>query len=203
MLSARTLWPLVTVLAICACATPPQGAPFLVLPGTGKDPAAFQQDDQICRQHAVAHTGYDAPSHDVVPGATGGAVIKATPGGESAPSLSPTDETGAANIPSDASLPDELGYLQCMAARGNNVRQAPAGDDGLAGDAWYPYGFGYQGAYPVFFGGFYGGWGWGGRHGDGWRGRGWHGGGWHGGAWHGGGGWHGGGHSGGHGGGHR
>ena len=199
MLSARAILPLITVLTVSACATaPPTGLPALVLPGTGKDPAAFQQDDRICRQHAMAHTGYGALSHDAVPRATDGAVPITTPDDEATRSLSRDNGSSSTTPSAGAPAGDELGYLQCMAARGDIVQQTPMGYNGSAGGTPYPYGFGYpdaylygfgypypyfyQGAYPAYFGGFYGGWGWGG-----WRGRGWHGGGWHGGG-------HGGGH---------
>jgi hypothetical protein len=184
------LLPLATVLAVGACATAPS-TPFVVLPGMAKDPAAFQQDDSICRQHATAHTGYGVTSRDAAPGAPGGAIGSATRGDEAARSLSQNNKNTTVGTPSDAALPDELGYLQCMAARGDIVRQAPAEYDGFIDEPGYPYGFEYPGAYlygfgasPAYFGGVYGGWGWHGWHGGGWHGGGWHGGGWHGGGHH-------------------
>jgi hypothetical protein len=109
-----------------------------------------------------------------------------------------------------------VGYTQCMIARGDTVRSPP-----VVAEYGYPSGYGYAYPYPYPYAaypypyvpyvagpliGLGIGFGWGGWHGhhwhDGgwhhggeWHGGAWHAGGWHGhsgGAWHGGGGWHGG-----------
>nr|WP_294519250.1 hypothetical protein [uncultured Rhodopila sp.] len=174
--------PLVAASVASGCATvPPSGPLFVVTPGSGHDQAVFQQDSEICQQHAAAGTGYGTPP---------------TPAASAAP----------AN-PQAWIASEDQSFLQCMAARGDVVAAAPAAY--AAGYPGYTYGFaypyGYFDAYPVFAGGlFFGGFGYGGRHYGHWH---YHGGWGHGGWGHAGwghGGWgHGGyGHAGGHGGGH-
>src|ERR1700753_1760215 len=59
VIAARRLLPLGAALMLGACTDgQPSGPAVIVLPGSGKDFAAFQQDDTICRRHAAAHTGY-------------------------------------------------------------------------------------------------------------------------------------------------
>jgi hypothetical protein len=166
------------------CATLPPPAPvFVVSPGTGRDQGIFQQDSEICQQHATAGSGYGTPSKppDSATPATSGTWI------------------ASANAP----------FLQCMAARGDVVAAAPA--DYAAAypgfDYGYAYPFGYFDPYPIYFGGLAGGFAYGGWRYRGWGYGGWGHGGWARGGWgHGGwghGGWgHGGAASGGHGGGH-
>jgi hypothetical protein len=154
--AGRGLAPLTLVLALGACATSP-GSALTVLPGPGKDQAAFQQDALVCQQHAVAHTGYNAPVPSAAAGSAAGAANTVPPGG--------------------AQPFDEAGYLQCMASRGDTVQAQPsayaAGTDPY-GYAWpygypyaypggYPTGFGYP--YPFYDGGLYGGFGFGFGHG--------------------------------------
>ena len=70
---AQRLAPLGIALALGACAsTPSPGLPVVVLPGTGKDLAAFHQDELICQQHAVAHTGYGGPTGSAAAGSPAG-----------------------------------------------------------------------------------------------------------------------------------
>ncbi|MDR3530557.1 MAG: hypothetical protein P4L90_08415 [Rhodopila sp.] len=204
MPSARILAPLGVFLTLGACAVaPPPGFPAMVVPGSGKDLAAFQEDDAICRQHAINGTGYNGPAPAAAQSTVqepAGAVASGAEGGGAAGSAA---STSAPPTSAGAEPQNEVGYLQCMAARGDAVWLAPP-DYGApypgyySGGYPYAYPYGYAYPYPDYYGGFYGAWGWGGGwHGGGWHGGGWHGGGWHGGGWHGAG-WHGGG---GHGGG--
>jgi hypothetical protein len=191
-------------LAVAACvAGPPPGPMGVVAPGKDKSQAAFQQDQSICQQHAVAQTGYgDAPQNPADHLPADGTPPSSAGGPASAP------------IPPGTAPPGELSFLQCMAARGDIVQATSAGgSDGYSYPYPYPYGYGYPyygygypyyGALIVGGGGWYG-WGWrNGGWGHGYWGRaGWGRGGWgygHGGWGHAGGG--GGGHGGG-GGGHR
>ncbi len=152
MYPVRRLTPLAVILLLSACATLPEADPtFTVVPGQGKALAAFQQDDVVCRRHAVSHTGYGDPA--------------------------PAGATGSAEPPSADMITDDTAYLQCMAARGNTVYVQPA-PNFAAVDAYdYPYGYGYPG--PLYDGGLYAGFGWGGWYHHGWRHGGWHNGGWH------------------------
>ena len=145
-------------LAACVYQSPPLSR-LSVLPGKSKSLAAFQQDNAICQQHAVTHTGYN----DLAPSST----------------TNPSNGTGpngsATATAIDPEPPDSAGYLQCMASRGNTVQPEgtyaalpyPYGFSYGYADAFgYPVGYGYP--YPFYDGGFYGGFGWGGRYGGGW-----------------------------------
>lgn len=142
----RGLAPLGVALLLGACATS-SGAAFSVLPGPGKDQAAFQQDMLVCQQHAVAHTGYNAPVPTAAAGAAANPVDTVAPGG-----TQPFDATG---------------YLQCMASRGDTVQAQPTAyaagiyPDGYSYPYGYPYAYGYPTGYglpgPFYDGGLYGG----------------------------------------------
>jgi hypothetical protein len=175
--TAQRLLPLGAALMLSACASGPQPGPAaIVVPGSGKDFAAFQEDDTICRHHAAANTGYgdlalphtqgSSAAISGTPGEAGTARaagttsgVGVTAGGPAASGSTATNASGAsAPEPPDETVPNQLGYLQCMAARGDTVRPEPAGYAEAAnwyGDAYpYPYGYGYP---DGFYGdGFYG-----------------------------------------------
>jgi len=170
------------------------------MPGKDKSPAAFQQDLSICRQHAISHSGYSGSS----PPASGGAAAAANP-------AVPGANGNGASVPAAAEPTDDIGYAQCMAARGDIVQMVPGPDydveyayaDGLG----YGYGYGYPYTYPwydyspVGYGGGFAVFAFHGQHHQGFHGGGFHHGGFHGGAFHGGGMSRGSGGGGGHGGG--
>jgi hypothetical protein len=200
---AHTLALLGVNLAVSACvAGPPPGPMGVVAPGKDKTQAAFQQDQTVCQQHAVAQTGYGNASQNPTDHLPADGTLPNSAGG-----------SASAAVPSGAAPPGELSYLQCMAARGDIVQATSAGGDydGYSYPYPYPYGYGspyYGYGYP-YYGGLIAGWGgwygWGWRHGGwghGYWGRGgWGHGGWGHGSW-GHGGWgHGGGGGWGHGGG--
>jgi hypothetical protein len=187
VIAARRLLPLGAALMLGGCALePPPGPAAIVVPGSGKDFAAFQEDDTICRRHATAHTGYGdlalAPtqgSNAAIGGTTGeaGAAPAAgttsgvgtaagagTTGGVGAAAGAPagsgstaTNASGAsAREPPDETVPNQSGYLQCMAARGDTVRPEPTGYAAAAN--WYGYAYPYDYPYPYGYGypyGFY------------------------------------------------
>jgi hypothetical protein len=215
---ARTLALLGVNLAVSACvAGPPPGPMGVVAPGKDKSQAAFQQDQSICQQHAVAQTGYgDAsqypanpvPANAMPPGSGDGSANGTAPGSGGG--------SASARVPSGIEPPGEMSYLQCMAARGDIVQLTSMG--GYYDGYGYPYPYPYAYGYPYYGYGYplYGGLvaGWGGWYGWGWRRGGWghgywghgywgHGGWGHGGWGHGGWGGHGGFGHGGGGGGHR
>jgi hypothetical protein len=229
--AARKLLPLGVALMFGACASErPPGPAAIVVPGSGKDFAAFQEDDTICRHHATANTGYGDPSPPHTQGSSA-AVSGATGEAGTAPAARTTGGVGAAEgapagsgstamnasgasaaEPPDETVPNQLEYLQCMAARGDTVSPVPTGyaeptsgyGYGYPYDYWYPYGYPYGfytgGFIGVFGGGFHsrdfhrrffhdGGVHRGFAHGGGFHnGGGFHGGGFHGGGSHGGGG---------------
>jgi hypothetical protein len=154
----------------------------MVVPGQGKTEAAFQQDEAICQQHAISHTGYGDAS-------------------QPPPTSAAAPATGVVASPGQPS--QDVSFMQCMAARGDIVQMGSPGGYPYGYNAPYPYpyaygyGYGYPYFYPdydVVFGGvgfFHHGFFRSGFHHGGFRG-GFHGGGFHGGGFHGGG--HGGGH---------
>jgi hypothetical protein len=229
--TARRLLPFGVALMLGACAPEPTPNPdAIIVPGPGKDVAAFQQDDVICRSHAATGTGYGDLSQKptVSAPAPGSAGTTPTPGplapmgapaavplagtaapqatGAAAPALPSTGVAMANNPAASSPEPPEVtgsnavGYLQCMAARGDRVQFQPLSAD-VGG--WYgyppyfydyPYGFYGAGFIGVFrVGGFHHGhfhrafFNHGGFHMAGLHGGGFHGGG-HGGGSHGGGG---------------
>jgi hypothetical protein len=169
--AARRLAPVAVALALGACATSPPGYPVTVLPGTGKNLAAFQQDQAVCEQHAVAHTGYGGPGQ---PGATNlpaGTASSPRNGASEGGPAGPGVTTANAAVPANAAGPggnqpfDGVGYLQCMASRGDTVQPQPGAYGATAfgygapyGYAYgYPYDYGYP--YPFYDDAFYGGFG--------------------------------------------
>jgi hypothetical protein len=233
VIAARRLLPLGAALMLGACVDgQPSGPAVIVVPGSGKDFAAFQQDDAICRSHAAANTGYGdltlthTQGSNAAPSGTTGEAGTAwaagttsgvgTAAGAPAGSGTPTANASGASTPEppDETVPNQLGYLQCMAARGDTVRPEPTGyaetanwyGYGYPFDYAYPYGYGYPygfydvGFIGVFGGGFHrgffhdGGFHRGFFHGGGFHRGGFHGGGFHGGGFHGGGSHGGGGH---------
>ena len=160
---------LVSVLTLGACAVvPPQGPTVLAVPGQGRSPAEFQQDDFACRQFAFAQTGgvtsAQAGNNAAVGsavlgtalgagvgaalGSVGGAVgAGAAIGG--ATGLLAGSAIGAGNAQASAANMQQrfdMAYAQCMISRGNQVQSPPA----FAGASpyWSPYGGYAWGGYP-------------------------------------------------------
>jgi outer membrane lipoprotein SlyB len=145
------------VLALGGCAVvPPTGPAVMALPGKGKSFEAFQADDTACRQYASAQIGYGSPAEasnqsaagsavlGTVLGAAAGAAIGAATGSPAAGAaigagsgLFVGGATGlSAAQASGLSLQQryDMGYIQCMSAKGENVPTPLA-----SGVAPYPY----------------------------------------------------------------
>jgi outer membrane lipoprotein SlyB len=156
-------------LGLSGCAVaPPTGPNVVALPGKDKSFEAFQADDAACRQYASAQIGNISPADaanqsavgstvlGTVAGAAAGAVIGAAAGNPAAGAaigagsgLVIGGATGlSAAQASDATLQwrYDLGYVQCMSAKGENV-QLP-----IAGYPAYPYGP-YDPYYLPYYGG--------------------------------------------------
>jgi hypothetical protein len=174
---------IVAALALAGCATaPPAGPSVLVLPAKDKTLEAFQLDDAACRQYAAAQIGYSSPSAaetastvngaalGTVLGAAAGAAIGAAAGNPAAGAAIGAGGgllTGGA-IGFDAGQPSrislqrryDMGYVQCMAAKGETVPTAAAGYPAYAYypdyAAYYPY---YPAEYGRVFFGFHAGFG--------------------------------------------
>jgi hypothetical protein len=150
---------LVGSLALGACvAAPPTGPSVSVMPGAGKTLAQFQQDDMTCRGYAQQQTGGVQPtqaandsavSSAVVGtglGAAAGALLGAAAGNAGVGAAAGAgagllfgSAAGANNAQlSGAELQHryDVGYMQCMAAQGENV---PPVQQVVAYPAAYPY----------------------------------------------------------------
>ena len=194
----RTLGSLSASLLLVGCVAPAPQA-IVAFPGKDKSAAAFQQDEAICQQHAISHTGYGLPSEPAVPPADGD-VATTMGGGAAAPSLGTTGATatGVVSAPATAGIPDEISYAQCMVARGNTVLPIVKYDEQYVYNPSGGFGYGsdYASAYPFYGAGLVGGfgfYGFNGGHHHGYHNGAYHGGGYHGGGHHGGWGGHGGG----------
>ena len=132
---AHTLGLLGVNLAVSACVAGPSPGPMgVVAPGKDKSQAAFQQDQSVCQQHAVAQTGYGNASQNPADHLPPDGTLPGSGGG-----------SASAAVPSGTAPPGELSYLQCMAARGDIVQLTSTGGyyDGYSYPYPYPYGYGY------------------------------------------------------------
>jgi hypothetical protein len=190
----------VALVALAGCAVaPPSGPSVMVMPGKGKSFAAFQADDAACRQFASQQTGIapqDAANQSLVSSAAVGTVLGAAAGAAIGAAAGNPAMGAAIGAGSGAVLGTgagvgaaqysagsvqyryDVGYVQCMSAKGESTPQmppvqaaaapAPAYAAYPAYPAYYPY-------YPSYYSPAYVGvgWGWGWHRGWGWR-RGWH-----------------------------
>ena len=129
-------------LALAGCATAPSGPSVMVLPGSGKNFAAFASDDELCRGWAERQTGVppevaagrDAAAGAVVGtaiGAASGALIGAAVGNPGAGAaigagsglLLGSGQGYGQGIGHGASLQQryDFAYTQCMYAQGNQI----------------------------------------------------------------------------------
>lgn len=176
---------LLSALALGACAVaPPTGPSVMALPAQGKSFEQFQQDDAVCKQFASAQIGYGSPAQastdsaissaivGTALGAAAGAAIGAAAGN---PALGAIAGAGgglllgsaaganAANLSAGAMQQRyDMGYLQCMTAKGESVpvSQVGAGPGGAPGPAVYPAypaypGYYYPGYYPYYYPSYY------------------------------------------------
>jgi hypothetical protein len=171
MTRAKTVFGLVSTLALGACAVPqPQGPSVMALPAQGKSFEAFQQDDIACRGYATQQTGgasaQQAASDSAVGSAALGTALGAGVGAAlgsvggafgagaaigGATGLVAGSAIGAGNAQAaggNIQARYDTAYTQCMYARGNTVQSPPAGY------AAYPGGYGYY--YPAPYYPYYG-----------------------------------------------
>jgi hypothetical protein len=175
----RSAAALIGSLVAVSCAAAPREPNILVLPGDGKIPALFEQDDVACRGQAGQQIGSGPPAGQA-------------PGGGGASGAAAAGTSQAQPPAAEMQRRYDAGYARCMAERGNTVPTTPGGapylfvPHGYSGAPAYYGGYGggpYLGGSAVALGVFGGGWRhWAGGHhrGGGWRG-GHHGGGRHGG----------------------
>jgi hypothetical protein len=189
-MSRVTSWVLLagSALVLGACAVqPPTGPSVAVMPSDGKSLAEFNNEDITCRQYAAQQTGYASPTQAANNAAVGSAVIgtgvgaaagaligaaAGNPGAGAAIGAGAGLLTGASVGAGNAQVSAEelqhrydVGYLQCMASKGNKVPNPEVAE--YNSPAYYPYPaypayYGYPGYYPapvvVGFGGYRRGW---------------------------------------------
>ncbi len=167
---ARPLTITLALLALGGCAVaPPMGPSIMVMPGQGKSFEAFQADDAACRQFAAVQAGIapaDAANRSLVGsavvgtvvGAAAGAAIGAATGNPAAGAaigaasglgLGTVSGLGAANYSGrSVQWRYDVGYAQCMSAKGESVPQMAATPRPVYRYyGYYPYGY-----YPYFYG---------------------------------------------------
>jgi hypothetical protein len=126
------------LLVLSSCAVVPTGPSVLILPGTGKNFEQFRADDFSCRQYASTLTGGRTPSRAAAAGGLTSAAIgtglgaaagAAIGGGEGAAigagtGLAAGGLVGTGTASTSAGTAQErydIGYIQCMYAKGNRV----------------------------------------------------------------------------------
>lgn len=167
---------LVGALALGACAVaPPTGPSVMALPAKDKSFEAFQQDDNACRQYASAQIGFGSPAQAATQSAVNSTVLGTVLGGAAGaaigaaagnPALGAAIGAGTGLVfggaaganaaglsQADLQRRYDIGYIQCMTAKGESV---PQGLPAYAGPGGYPYpyyayGYGYP-YYPYYYG---------------------------------------------------
>ena len=142
MKSMRSLFSILAPLALVGCVTMPMGPSVMALPGSGKSFEQFQADDAVCRQWAGQRIGL-APQETVNQNAVTGAAVGTVLGaglGAAIGAASGNPGVGAAigagsgllvGTSAGASSGQaygweaqrryDIGYQQCMYAKGNQV----------------------------------------------------------------------------------
>jgi hypothetical protein len=174
---SRLVVPLLGALTLAACAVaPPTGPNVVALPGKDKTFEVFQADDAVCRQYASAQIGNASPAqaanqsliNSAVFGAVIGAILGAAIGAPSADAGIGAAIGGASGLAvgglagidasqaSSASLQRryDVGYIQCMSAKGESVQTAAVYPVYSAYPAYYypyyPYYYPYYSYYPYY-----------------------------------------------------
>jgi len=167
MRRAATLGAPLTALLLGACVVVPPGPSSAVMtyPAPGKTFEAFQQDDGVCRQFAAAQTGGISPAGaanqsfagsaaaGTLVGAAAGAAIGFAAGGPAVGAaigaasgllLGTAAGAGAASYSGElVQQRYDIGYVQCMSAKGENVP--------LGSSSAYPYLYPYSYLYPYAY----------------------------------------------------
>ena len=122
---------------LSACANTPLGPTVAVMPGPNKSFELFAQEDQACRvfaANAVGDPNHEASARQLLGGAATGAVIgaiacalagdhrSAGAGAAIGTAIGATAATGSGALSGrDAQRRYDIGYQQCMFAKGNAV----------------------------------------------------------------------------------
>ena len=156
MTHAHTLLVAGAALVLSACAHFPTGPSVMVLPGSGKDFAHFQNDDAMCRDYAGYHSKPGAQNAAVenamasavvgtAVGAAAGAAIGAATGDPGAGAAIGAGSGLLLGSASGVQRSEHAGrtlqgryddaYLQCMYAHGNQIPMPPGAFAGPAPSA--------------------------------------------------------------------
>lgn len=157
MTPTMRLSPLLALLLLGACASIPSGPSVMVLPGTGKNFDQFRADEYECRQYASSQVGGTTPDQSIensavksaAVGAAVGAVAGAVIGGHrgaatgAGTGLIVGSVAGAGAGQSSGRTAQQrydIGYQQCMYAKGHRVPVAGRFESGRpAAPAAAPY----------------------------------------------------------------
>ena len=132
---------LVPLLLLAACASTPSGPNVMVLPGSGKTFDQFRFDDYECRQYAHVQSGGDAPNQAAANSGVASAAVGAAVGTVAGAALGGSEGAGvgaglglatgalagtgaAARSCASAQHRYDMGYQQCMYAKGHKIPMA-------------------------------------------------------------------------------
>ncbi len=124
----RRLTAIAAIAALSACAASPRVPSVSVLPGGGKDMAAFNADDIACRDYSAARARDKGAPLDAMGLGTGAAVVEA----RSRTARGTDTETGTGSMFGGAPAPEsdnsftaqqrfDTAYLHCMSSMGHTV----------------------------------------------------------------------------------
>lgn len=133
------LSPLLALPLLAGCVSMPTGPSMLVLPGTGKTFDQFRNDDFVCRQFANAQIGGVTPSKAATSSGVGSAAVGTLLGAAAGAAIGGGGQGAAIGAGSGllagglvgsgtasasgyaAQQRYDIGYIQCMYAKGNRV----------------------------------------------------------------------------------
>ena len=132
---------LVPLLLLAACASTPSGPNVMVLPGSGKTFDQFRFDDYECRQYAHVQSGGHAPNQAAANSGVASAAVGAAVGTVAGAALGGSEGAGvgaglglatgalagtgaAARSGASAQHRYDMGYQQCMYAKGHKIPMA-------------------------------------------------------------------------------
>jgi hypothetical protein len=138
---------LAPLLLLAACASTPSGPNVMVLPGSGKSFDQFRFDDYECRQYAHLQSGGDAPNQAAANSGVASAAVGAAVGTVAGAALGGSEGAGvgaglglatgalagtgaAAHSGRTAQHRYDMGYQQCMYAKGHKIPMAASRYDG-------------------------------------------------------------------------
>jgi outer membrane lipoprotein SlyB len=137
----KKLFGISSLVLVTACASTPNGPNVMVLPGSGKTFDQFRFDDQECRQYAHLQSGGEAPNQAAANSGVASAAVGAAVGTVAGAALGGSRGAGvgaglglatgavagsgaAAQSGHTAQRRYDMGYQQCMYAKGHKIPMA-------------------------------------------------------------------------------